>query len=609
MAVDPGQLDRIAAHVASIYRQADTELAELVASYLARGADSPEWANQRLAATRALLEAAERIVTRLSKESSGVFRDAALAAFRGGDTAALVDLAGWVDPDVWRRARQAVATELPGWGPVEAVAAAVQQDVGRAEQNILRDVDDAYRSVITSAVASTNITAGRTWRDAAQAAWQRLVDRGITGFTDSSGRRWSLPAYVEMATRTVGQRAAVAAHEDRLASMGHNLVYINGPEATCRRCRPFVGEVLSLAGPTGTVTVAHQLTGEPVEVQVVATVDEARARGLFHPNCEHTLSLYLSGVTTLPHKPEPDAEARFDASQRQRAIERNIRQWKQRQTAALTDEARKHAGRKVRAWQAEMRRHLDQHPTLRRLRHREQPGAGIIPSQRVLPAGELDPMPDPEPVTEQAPAELSDAELELAMQTALTEENFDRFELLAAESDTRQAAQQRREARNQRQRDTRRRRRERRGRERWLQYERLVEQGVAEEQAIEAAFGISPQRQRRNQARDALRDSGYQGSLDQMIRASYADQVERAYRAAEDDTRGHLLTRRGQTRGIDPADLWRATEATAAKWASDELKAWWDAHGRLTLPEWRAQLLAEPGTLGRIHERRRDFLA
>ena len=40
-------------------------------------------------------------------------------------------------------------------------------------------------------------------RRTAQRAWERLLSRGVTGFTDRAGRRWELASYVEMATRAV----------------------------------------------------------------------------------------------------------------------------------------------------------------------------------------------------------------------------------------------------------------------------------------------------------------------------------------------------------------------------------------------------------------------
>ncbi|MER5421660.1 phage minor capsid protein [Streptosporangium roseum] len=67
------------------------------------------------------------------------------------------------------------------------------------------------------------------------------------------------------------------------------------------------------------------------------------------------------------------------ARQKQRALERKIRQEKESTLGALTSEAKKAANQKVRAAQAALRDHLAAHPKLKRLPYRERIGAGNIP--------------------------------------------------------------------------------------------------------------------------------------------------------------------------------------------------------------------------------------
>lgn len=307
-------------------------------------------------------------------------------------------------------------------------------------------------------------------------------------------------------------------------------------------------------------------------------------------------------MTRLPAGPTRDPEG-DQARQRQRDIERHIRKWKARETGALTDPARKQARRKVRAWQAALRQHLDEHPDLKRLRYREQLGAGQTPVGDTVAAGDL------EPRQERPISEWSDDELTLGMQAAIEAEDFDRFEAIEAESTKREETQRRRDERRRRDRERRQARREERDRAKWAQYDRLLSAGLAEEEAVEQVFGVSVDRQRRQEAIRALRQSGYTGrGFDELTRHSYHDQVSEAYVAAEDATRGHMLTREGENRGIDPWQLWAGNEAFARRYASEELKNWWDRNGRLTFAEWRAQLLGDPGTVRRLRGERRDFL-
>ena len=64
------------------------------------------------------------------------------------------------------------------------------------------------------------------------------------------------------------------------------------------------------------------------------------------------------------------------------------------------------------------------------------------------------------------------------------------------------------------------------------------------------------------------------------------------YLEAEQVTRGNLLNAAGKAAKIDPISLFSGTRARARKYASDELKQYWeDTGGRPTLTEFRAAML------------------
>lgn len=54
------------------------------------------------------------------------------------------------------------------------------------------------------------------------------------------------------------------------------------------------------------------------------------------------------------------------------------------------------------------------------------------------------------------------------------------------------------------------------------------------------------------------------------------------YLAAEEETRGHMLSKAGEHAGVREIDLWGMNERTARKYASEELNEWWDTHPRIT---------------------------
>jgi hypothetical protein len=621
VAVDPQQLDEITATVTAIYREAETALVRILARHLAGDldgiAEAPAWAEQKLAAVGALRRSTQSVIAALQAAGEGAVREAAAEAFRTGWRSALEELpAKWFPQSGLGDAARQAAEQVPGFAAIESLAAAVHRDIGEKSRNILRDVLDAYRNVITATVART-LTGVQTRRQASQAAWQALINRGITRFTDRAGRRWQLSSYVEMAVRTVTQRAAVQGQTDRLKALGVPLVMVSNAPQECALCRPWEGRVLTLGGPTGDIVVPHQLTDEPVTVHVAATLTAAQLAGLFHPNCRHSVSAYLSGVSRLPVPPTADPGG-DEARQKQRALERKIRRHKLAETGALDDQARKQARAKIRAAQAEVRAHLAAHPELKRLRYREQIGAGNIPPRGFDDAtGDIG--PDVQPTldgsdavraprpdrpaddtgqTSQEPVEPDLDQLDLFDQTepepldvttwsdeqlqdgvAQYADDEELLDAILTELDRREAVP----ADDEDQADA----------EKWARFDEFVAAGMAEQDAYAEVFNLDPERVRREEAIARLREEGHQGrGFDELARSAYRRALQEDYYAAEAATNGYLLNSEGQRRGLDPLDLWRQNEAYARRWASDELREWWDANERLTFDVFAARLLS-----------------
>lgn len=191
-----------------------------------------------------------------------------------------------------------------------------------------------------------------------------------------------------------------------------------------------------------------------------------------------------------------------------------------------------------------------------------------------------------------------EAELIAKAETGVIDDEFD---ALGAEID-------RRNARAKVERDRRAAAREEKARTADDTYERLLAEGLDDEEAIEQAYGVSVEKQRRVNARSSLSSWGYDGpSLDAQIRAWHRDEAYQAWLKAEGDTNGYMLSATGENAGTDPRRLWTMPENQARRHASEELRAWWDEHGRVTAAELKAQLL-DPTELARILSQRRDFL-
>lgn len=214
---------------------------------------------------------------------------------------------------------------------------------------IVRYADDVYRAVVADA-AIAELSGGRS------DVYDRLIRDGITGFTDSRGRRWELASYVDMAVRTSMQRAFNVAHLAAMQSAGIDLFTVSDDGHPCPLCLPWQGRILSVLP----------------DARADSTVTFAIGAGLFHPNCRHVLVAFVEGTK----RPETrtwtvEDQRRYDDTQHQRALERAIRAAKREVAGAISPESLKHATADLRRAQAQMRLFIERTGLVRR-RNREQ---------------------------------------------------------------------------------------------------------------------------------------------------------------------------------------------------------------------------------------------
>lgn len=291
MPVSPAMAEDLAAAISTLYADAEVALIEILRDALARGIDSPRWAELKLRAVGDLREAVETVAAALQDDANGAVAAALATAYGRGRQAAVAELGAL---DIGRELH--VREVLPGAPAVDRLAASYAADTRPLYQRITRAVVDVFRSVTTLA-AGTQLLTGQTRRAASQRALNDFARRGVTGFVDSAGRSWELASYAEMAVRSVTARAAIDGHIDAMAEVGQGLVIVSDAPLECPLCVPWEGEVLALAGPAGPQTVRVEHAVQPsglraafrppvtVPVHIAGTLPEARAAGLFHPNC------------------------------------------------------------------------------------------------------------------------------------------------------------------------------------------------------------------------------------------------------------------------------------------------------------------------------------
>ncbi|MEV5710166.1 phage minor capsid protein [Actinoallomurus sp. NPDC052274] len=254
---------------------------------------------------------------------------------------------------------------------VRELAAGLVRQLEHVQVQAERATEDVFKRAVAAVMTPRpGISEDQRLKNA-QRVLDDLTSRGITAYVDRAGRHWELASYVEMATRTAVSRTLVNIQLTAYTGLGHDAVLVVSRtlEAPCPRCRPYDGAVLSITGKTAGQRITVTPWDAPARTErVVATLHEAMARGLLHPNCRHTLVPYADGQVMTPADLQPPPAAEYEAEQRQRALERRVRAARRRQAVAVHPGEQTRAKRRVAAAQRAAREHAATHGIPRRLR-------------------------------------------------------------------------------------------------------------------------------------------------------------------------------------------------------------------------------------------------
>ncbi|MEV1003411.1 phage minor capsid protein [Nonomuraea sp. NPDC050202] len=588
--------------VAAIYWDAERELLRVVSEALAKREGEPEYAGPRFAELRALRREADQVVRRLERLSERLVTTGVNAAWQRGVQRATSELEHL-------GARRGIPQ---GQGVIELARRGVR--LVASTQPGMRSSPEFLFQQIVNEVAALALTGAISRRQAQARALDRVARRGITGFTDTSGRVWSVTAYAEAAVRATMAQAATDGHLATLAENGIDLVIVSRLPYTCERCARWEGKVLSQDGPIGFRQVESAVSDDMVNVLVEGTVAQARAAGLLHPGCGHTLGGYLPGATRPP-RPAPH-RGTYQAAQKMRRLEADLRSAKRQSGVALDAEHR----RKADARAARLTQQIREHAKASGI-----PARADRQRQDTLPR-DLDRLPDEDLAAllgrwgndEAAVARITsllerrDAERDQAREERVREavaelppefvnasddqvlalvERFSAagdtvaLERLLAELDAREENP----TWSWRADDT--------AEDRAVTD--LIDDGIDPMDAYAQVYGLDPEVARRQESRQVAEQMRRPGeTLDQVVRRLYDEWIEVQFVAAERYTRGILTNAAGRAAGIDGRTLLSGPQARADRYASDELRAWWEQHPRMTLVEFRAQML------GRASDRR-----
>lgn len=242
----------------------------------------------------------------------------------------------------------------------------LMQDVVQVEQTAetaaLRTMDDVYRRTVNRAQLA--MAAGETTLPKAiDMAVREFLEKGLNSIVYRDGRHVDIADYVRMVLRTTSTRAQLQGKSKRFAELGYDTVLISQYGGCSETCEPWQGR----AYIDDVFTIWNgEINGDSGKSLYCGKwfplLSSAIRGGLFHPNCRHTMGLYIDGVTKIPPPiPAEQIRKQRELEQKQRVMERKIRKLKRLEAGTQDPQAAKEYGRKARAAQQELKAFVDEH--------------------------------------------------------------------------------------------------------------------------------------------------------------------------------------------------------------------------------------------------------
>ena len=203
----------------------------------------------------------------------------------------------------------AADTELPQFTAIDREAIAALSDevklgfaesirgVARGAENIL---SQATKLEIAARIAEGTIS-GDTRKAISRQVKGILSEKGITSLTDKAGRTWELDRYTQMLVRTKAVEARNVGLGNRIAQRNYDLVQVSTFGATHAACATWEGKILSYTGQT----------------QGYPTYADAKAAGLFHPNCRHQINVLIPELAKMTNGYSPEPTVVIDQNEAQ----------------------------------------------------------------------------------------------------------------------------------------------------------------------------------------------------------------------------------------------------------------------------------------------------
>lgn len=210
---------------------------------------------------------------------------------------------------------------------LESTQSAYMQTVSNviSEYEILERLNRTQ--IALDVAAGETITGVSSWNTAVRHATQRMADGGITGFIDHAGRHWDAETYVAMDVRTTMCNTGRAAVWETNEGFGNDLYIVSYHNGARPLCYDWQNKVISANNVSRDVA---DLDGNVVHVYAQNETTYGEPAGLFGINCKHYPTPFVPGVSAVRGQVQDKAEndKQYAESQKQRALERNLREQK-----------------------------------------------------------------------------------------------------------------------------------------------------------------------------------------------------------------------------------------------------------------------------------------
>lgn len=196
------------------------------------------------------------------------------------------------------------------------------QYLSLAQRNMTDNALSSFEGIVNDAVLNVRAT-GMAREKAIKIAADQWAEKGIPALIDQAGKRWSPDVYLRMVMGNEINKVTNDVDSIRLEEYGVNLVKISSHAASRPSHVQYEEHVYSL-------------NGDSSKYPSISATGYGSITGIGGLNCHHYLMPYVDGYGsfTPPMVSDKEKERLYNLTQKQRSMERSIREAKRRKVVA-----------------------------------------------------------------------------------------------------------------------------------------------------------------------------------------------------------------------------------------------------------------------------------